>query len=494
MKNIKYLIGALIALQFASVSCKEDYFEEGTEARIMYSFSVTGTSGTVFKGVIDEEAGTITLKVNPYLDAKAELDSVKATFYLSKGATVAPDPSEPQNFAQEGGVSYTVTSQDGKTSKTYVVSWGLSDKLADGEGFSYAEIGTSKEFPELGFPGEKNNFGLDGKQYGDLWMYHAYCGDEIVLYSRRYALDDPTAGYNSIVVDKTTLAQTGTAWNLGSISVANLAMITSDYHGHLVAAVENDANNAVEFFYWKKASDAPTSLGTVQGVTLPGFATTSAYSDVSANMQVVGDVTTSAWITALAPHSSDGKHYRIKVTSGVVESSYNTVTSGYSSEDCGWFQMVCPMDDSDTPQYAIADAQGTANAANSVHCYVNSSAGLTLYTMPSYWQNILQTWWVGTGYALSRAGGRIPISALPINGKTYIVVTSGTSWWHSAAVLNSDLQSLAHKNLNIASSVNRAWSFGSWVDWYYNEEEKEAYLAVWFGRIGLFTYKMTCYE
>jgi hypothetical protein len=102
---------------------------------------------------------------------------------------------------------------------------------------------------------------------------------------------------------------------------------------------------------------------------------------------------------------------------------------------------------------------------------------------------------VGTGFSTSRTGGRSPfISALPINGKTYVIVTSGTAWWHSAAVLSKDLQKLAHENLNIAYSVSRGWSYGSWADWYWDEDEKEAYLAIWFGRLGLYTYKLTCFE
>jgi hypothetical protein len=159
--------------------------------------------------------------------------------------------------------------------------------------------------------------------------------------------------------------------------------------------------------------------------------------------------------------------------------------------------MITSFDDSEKPSDVIGDAEGTANAANSIHGYVMSPSGSTIYVMPSYWQNILQAWWVGTGFATARTGGRSPVvSALPINGKTYVTVTSGTGWWFAAAVLTSDLQKLAHENLNIAIDVaaSRGWSFGEWVDWYWSDDNNEAYLAVWFGRLGLFTYKMTCFE
>jgi hypothetical protein len=115
--------------------------------------------------------------------------------------------------------------------------------------------------------------------------------------------------------------------------------------------------------------------------------------------------------------------------------------------------------------------------------------------MPGLWQEILQKWYVGTGFALSRGGGHAPVvSGMVVNGKSYVVVTSGSGWQQAAAVLETDLSTLAHESLNIAYGINRAWSYGAWVDWYWDEDESAAYLAIWFGRVGLFTYKLTCFE
>lgn len=483
--NSKIILEAILGCTLFLGSCEESLSEKlGREANIMISFKVTGTSGTVFNSAIGEN--DIKIKVSPYLDAAEELKSAVPVFYLSKGATVTPDPTEPQNFAQEGGVKYTVVSEDKSTTKEYTVTWTVSDKMPYGSGFSYAEIGTKKSFVELGYPGEVNNFNLpDSKQYGDLQMYHAYCGNYIVLLSRGYiAVGNSELGIK--VVDKTTLSAAGTL-NLGSISLADLKMITSDYKGRCVGVVVT--GNETEFFYWIKPTDVPVSVGKI------GISMAPSTSDLSNNFQVAGDITGNAWITALAPRDKDGTHYRIKVSGGRLASEYSTIKTGYASNDCSQFQMISPLDDSDQPTYVVGDAEGTANAANSVHCYVNSYAGSTLNVMPALWQNTLQTWWVGTGFTVARGGGRAPVvSALPINGKSYVVVTSGTAWWHAAAVLSSDLQTLAHENLNIAYGINRAWSFGAWVDWYWDEENEEAYLAVWFGRLGLYTYKMTCFE
>lgn len=485
MKNLSLKLYSILAFGCILLfgACTDD--NSNSEAKIITSFKVKGTSGTVFNAVIGDN-NDITIKISPYLNAEEELDGALPIFYLSKGATVAPDPSIPQNFTQAGGVKYTVTAGDGKTQNVYTVTWGISDRLPYGEGFSYAEIGTTKNFTQLGYPGTVNNFNLaDSKEYGDLLMYHAYCGDYIVLLSRAYISANASSPHCLKVVDKTNLNSAGTL-NLGSISIPDIKMITSDYKGRCVATVVK--NNETEFFYWTTPTAAPVSVGKIS-------VNMASSTDGSANFQVAGDITGNAWITALAPRGQKGEHYRIKVTGGRLASDYSIVEAGYASSDCTGFQMISPLDDSDRPSFVVGDTEGTANAANSNHCYVNSFAGSTTSVMPSYWQNILQTWWVGTGFSTARTGGRSPVvSALPVNGKTYIVVTSGTAWWHAAAVLTSDLQSLAHENLNIAVSINRAWSYGAWVDWYWNDEEKEAYLAVWFGRLGLYTYKLTCFE
>jgi hypothetical protein len=359
--------------------------------------------------------------------------------------------------------------------------------MAYGEGFSYAEIGVRKDFTQLGYPGQLGNTGLPSIEYGDLQMYHAYCGNNIVLLSRVYVNTDPTSPHCVKVVDKATLNPAGNL-NLGSISVSNLRLITSDYKGRCVGMVVN--GNETEFFYWTSTTNAPTSVGKVAVNMAP-------VTDGAANFQVSGDITGNAWITALAPRSQKGEHYRIKVTGGKLESNYSIYETGYSSSDCNGFQMISAINDSDKPSFVIGDTEGSAGAANSNKCYVNSPSGATVNVMPGYWQNILQAWWVGTGFATSRTGGRSPIvTALPINGKTYVTVTSGTGWWFAAAVLSSNLQSLAHENLNIAFDVaaSRGWSYGEWVDWYWDDDTNEAYLAVWFGRLGLYTYKMTCFE
>jgi hypothetical protein len=438
-----------------------------------------------FRATINDDK-TVTIKVSPYVDAADALEAAVPTFFLSRGATVSPDPSIPQNFAQTGGVKYTITSQDQKTKQDYIVSWGISDQLPYGDGFSYAEVGTSKNFPELGYPGIVNDFGLaDSKEYGDLLMYPAFCGNNIVLLSRAYANADPASPHAIKVVDRVNLNPAGSL-NLGSISVADLKLISSDYRGNMVGLVVKSGET--EVFYWTSTTTAPRSIGKI-GIDMASM------TDGAANFQVAGDITGNAWITALAPRGATGDHYRIKVTGGQLASTNSFVSTGYASNDCTGFQMISPFDDSDQPYFVVGDTEGAAGQNNTIRGYINSFAGSTIGVMPGLWQNMLQTWWVGTGSSTARVGGRSPVvSALPVNGKTYIAVTSGSGWWHAAAVLHTDFTTLAHENLNIAEPVNRGWSYGSYLDWYWNDDENEAYLAVWFGRLGLRTYKLTCFE
>src|SRR5690606_6777316 len=145
-----------------------------------------------------------------------------------------------------------------------------------------------------------------------------------------------------------------------------------------------------EFYYWTDIQSVPQSVGKVA----VNMASTTGG---SANFQVAGDITKTAWITAMAPRNANGEHYRIQVHNGVLASNYSMVTTGHSSNDCTAFQMISPLNDADQPSFVVGDTEGTAGTANSIKAYVNSFAGTAQYTMPGLWQNTLQEWWVGTG-------------------------------------------------------------------------------------------------
>jgi hypothetical protein len=472
MKTIAYCLCLLLLCS----ACKEDNLS--SEAEMLYSFTVKNEEGEEYKGVIGDD-NTITIKVSPYLDAAVELAEATPSFYISRGATVAPDPALPQNFAQAGGVKYTITAEDGSTKREYTVTWSVSDKMPYGDGFSHAEVGAQKNFGALGYP------------TGTLNLYHAYCGNYIVLLSRVYITANPTSPHCVKVVDKTTLDPAGTL-NLGSISLANLRMITSDYKGRCVGMVVTGSNT--EFFYWTTPTAAPVSVGSI-GVNMAPA------TDGSNNFQVAGDITGNAWITALAPRSATGDHYRIKVTGGQLALIDYTVSTGHASDDCSGFQMISPLNDSDEPDFVVGDTEGTPGSNNTTPCYINSYAGAGKVTLRTNPWSIMPPdgWWVGSGVSTQQTGGRVPlVLGMLINGKSYVAMAGGSAWFHGVMVLNTDLATLAHKDPLLASSsifFGRNDAFGCWADWYWNEEEDEAYLAVWFDLIGeLFTYKLTCFE
>lgn len=52
----------------------------------------------------------------------APAGEVQPTIEISPKADIVPKASVAQNFFKEGGVTYTVTAEDGKTTKTYTVN------------------------------------------------------------------------------------------------------------------------------------------------------------------------------------------------------------------------------------------------------------------------------------------------------------------------------------------------------------------------------------
>jgi uncharacterized lipoprotein YajG len=108
-KYRKYLISALTAAlcSMLFVSCDEE--DPKSEACDILLFSVDSKTWTI--------NGTNITRTYPSETVEGPLTP---TINLSPGATVNPPASEAQNFFTEQGVTYTVTAENGKTTKTYV--------------------------------------------------------------------------------------------------------------------------------------------------------------------------------------------------------------------------------------------------------------------------------------------------------------------------------------------------------------------------------------
>ncbi|MBD5367592.1 MAG: hypothetical protein HDR82_11450 [Bacteroides sp.] len=498
MKLNKLLFAACaLSLGLGFTACDDDdlFTRDGQEAFIMGSndqncLKVTGKSGIIWKSRM--EGNTIYIQVSPTVDPTEELDGVVAKFYVSKGATVDPDPAIPQNFAQEGGVQYTVTSEDKKKSVTYTVTHGLTDMLEDGQGFSLGLPQVTKTFPELGYPGELANYNLaDSRQYGDLNGYVAYCGhNHVVLMAGQYsnphfdnaAMNIPNTQLAFKVFNAADLSEAGNL-NLGSINMTDVRAITSDWNGVLVALTNTNGKGGI--YYWTSYSDAPRLVGQVNENL--GAAT-----DGSNYIQIAGDITGTANITTGAPRDAEGSHYMIHLENGQITDT-QIVATGYSSNDGAGFQMISPIKPDANSSYLVGDTEGSGN--NTLKVYANTFKGNTKVIMPNVLQSDWQTWWVGTGSQLSRTGARRPyVSSMYVNGKYYAILMLGTGWWWHNDIAELDDLHARVTGTSVAYSVNCAWSFGGSSDWYWDPEIKEAYWVGYTDRYGMFTTRLTCYE
>lgn len=501
MKSYKILLvaGIVGTMGLGLVSCSDDdlFTRDGKEAFILGSGSldclkVVGKSGMVWKSRMEDDM--IYIQVSPTVDPAEELDGVVATFFVSKGASVVPDPSEPQNFAREGGVQYTVTSEDGSQSRTYTVTHGLTDIIEYGQGFTNASATVARTFAEMGYPGEKGNFNLaDSRQYGDLNGYLAFCGhDHLLLFARQYA--DPhfdNAALNVAdkdlsfkVFNKTDLSEAGIL-NIGSVPMASFKAFSSDDNGVLIG-IANAGGGSADIYYWRSYSETPTLLAHINE-NMCGSADGSNY------VQVQGDIFNEANITGNGTRNKTGDHYMIHIENASA-TNIQTISTGYPSDDSNGFQMISPLRTDVNSSYLIGDVEGSGN--NTLKVYASTYGGKTKVIMPNVLQNDWQAWWVGTGANLARTGARRPyVTSMLINGKHYASVMLGTGWWwHNDIVIVDDLHTRIASGTTVAYSINASWSFGGSSDWYWDPDAKEAYWATYTDRVGVNVVRLTCYE
>jgi hypothetical protein len=91
-------------------------------------------------GLAWEILGTVLYHVYQPEDAEVGYGPISPTIEVSPGATITPDPGEPQDFFAEEGVTYVVTAEDKVTRKTYnvkaVVEYPPKQGLADRTGWT----------------------------------------------------------------------------------------------------------------------------------------------------------------------------------------------------------------------------------------------------------------------------------------------------------------------------------------------------------------------
>lgn len=484
---------AAMGLSFTACNDDDIFTEAGKEAVILDGdvccLKIVGNSGVTWKSIMD--GNVITVEINPDLDPVEELSGVTAKFFVSKGATVTPDPAVPQDFFVEGGVKYTVTSEDGKTSNSYTVTYSSTAVPEYGKGFTRGTMVVMKKFPELGFPGEQANYSFsDSRQYGDLNGYVAYCGhDHIVLLARQYsdpvfdnpalATQDPDLALRVYTSDELNFVGN---LNLGSINMKDVRAITSDMSGVMIAAVNN--GSSCDLYTWTAYNAAPSLFGTVEG-------TLCSAKDGSNYLSIMGTLAEEANITGNAARDKDGNHYMIHVENGQITDT-QVIKTGVRADDGNGFQMISPIQSTLNSSYLLGDVEGNGNG--SIKVFAKTYKGTTKVIMGNVLHNEWEQWWVLTGINIARTGGRRPyVNGMLINGKHYAMLMNGTAWWWHNDIADLDDLKTRVTGTPWAYSTNVSWSFGGCGDWYWDGQRGEGHVVYYTDRYGIAVFRLTCF-
>ncbi|MCM1532878.1 MAG: DUF5018 domain-containing protein [Ruminococcus flavefaciens] len=467
--------------------------------------------------------------ISPFLDASEYLTNCRPQFYLSMGATVNPPMTESQDFSHlDAPVEYTVTSGDGKHTKKFYVSWKESEMKAVGEGIGDIEEEACKTYVELGYPGTFGTWPAWKSEdlktsMGDLMCYPAFCGtDKLVLFSRRYAWgDDGQAGakYQMAanpslaikVFDVETLTPNG-ALNLGSINVADIVAIASDFKGNMVAAVGRKSAGQTDFYYWTSIDADPVHIGTAP-ITIDISLNDT---DASPYINVAGDITINAAIATSAPRTDRGHHYKFYAYRGVLEPNYEDIYTEHTQLDLTQFQMISYFGSSENDPYLVGDCEPNGAETNGhVKIYLNNPDGSNRASCdyhPAWYNGATMSngdaWWSRSGTKPERTGSRRPtVYAMILNGQSYSFFLTGTDQCTRGLFTNQELNeqvagALNFDNMKQCKDKSNGKDMGSWqmdsfgavATWYFDDEAQQGRVITWADRWGVNSFLITCYE
>lgn len=537
IKNILYTLVAGV-LAVGTASCSDDIDKElRSEAEILpFGFTVTNTEGKTFQTKFSDDGSTIYIYINELSDPKEVLKNAVPTFCLSMGATVTPPMNEPQDFSDlDNPVIYTVTSGDGKNTRTFKVTYiPVAVKIEYGKPFTGCEKLAVKTYVEMGFPGTYPSWvtyqnTIDVNK-GDLLAFPAFCGkDKFVMFSRRYAWGDDGKTYggqvsdvNNImdadhrhafkVYDTKTLTENGTL-NLGGISPTDVVAITSDWVGNMVAAVGRLKSGKTDFYAWKSPEDTPRLVGSAEVSCEMGNHS----ADGGSYINVAGDINGTAAIAAAAPRTDTGDHYRFQVYGGKLVPDYKVIHTGHSANDKAWFQMISFFGPDENDPYLVGDTSDLPGKdSGQINAYLNNPDGTNRSSM-DYYNTFIngalhddgEAWWSRSGLWAARGGCRRPtVHAMVINGIPYSYFTTGTDWRNRAILMNQEFTTgipgypnwgygldTKAKNPNPEEGGQYLpYSFGMMCDWFFDDVEQDGYVAVWSERFGVVMFHITCYD
>ena len=338
MKSVKFFAMFVAAAVFALSSCEktpEGGEQGGNETALGTAAeleSLTLVSGDIsIDGFFTGKTVEIAYRANQY-DALAE---ATATVKISDGATIEPDPATPRDYTVNGGVTFTVTSEDGNTTNEYTVT------LIEAVSVITGELTWDKSVGELGLP---------TYSYANVGV--AFSGTHIVTY------DAQVFDLTGAPVGKLNL----TGVEGSDAEGFQLAALTNDNNGVLVASVGLDASGAyvpsnptqTRFYAWMDGYDSAPTL--IQSDSANNFCV---------YMSVAGDVKGDAVLTFVAGRGATQMHHVWLVKNGDWENKvWSSVTTQYPGNDGNWGQALSFFDGTNdgaaaTSPFIVCDSRGS---------------------------------------------------------------------------------------------------------------------------------------
>lgn len=502
--NSKHFLAAAAVLSAVlASSCKDEMTDVLSERAYIEpdAFYVPSAvdKSRVYKAELNATQDTFFIRVPQNVDPVAELTGAVPKFYLSLGGSVTPAMTDAQNFADlDNPPKYTVTSNNGADIHTYVVSY----IVVDPQPIEFGETPASLDRYTAAKVGE-NGFGFNGDIIGS----PAFCGlNHVAMFSRKYA--------TIRIYDLPSLAVSETQLNTTPFNVADVVAVTSDSKGNLVVAVGGYAAGHTQFYYYTAPDQEPVLLNGETHTSVeyePGEPAM-----MGTYISCTGDITGQAVIAFGGERDALGTHYKYYVSGGYLRTdNYETIHTGYPSNDMNEFQMISFFSTKKNSAYLIGDCEKSEKSdgmQNEVNIRVNDNLGNTIamadYYAPEY--NSWQGWWQRTGQATSKKGARRPtVHAMNLNGVELALFTTGGGT--NAPQMERTL--ITDKTLGVYYSdygaFDGTWMFtvgsetavpwidynsgaGMMCDWCFDDEKQEGYIAVWYERRALIVYEVSC--
>ena len=510
LNNSKYYLTAVAAaVAVLASSCKDDVTDALSKGAYIEpdAFYVPSAvdKNRVYKAELNATQDTFFIRVPQNVDPVAELTGTVPMFYLSLGASVTPAMTDAQNFAdRDNPPSYTVTAGDGGAIHKYVVTY----KIVDPQPIDFGEAPATMDRYAASAVG--GDFGFNGDVIGS----PAFCGlNHVAMFSRKY---------NTIsIYDLPSLAVSSTQLTMEpAFDVKDVVAVTSDSKGNLVVAVGGYSAGHTKFFYYTAPDQEPVELIGETHTSVeyePGEAAM-----MGTYISCTGDITGQAVIAFGGERDALGTHYKYYVSGGYLRNdNYETIHTGYPSNDMNEFQMISFFSTKKNSAYLIGDcakADQNDSMEDEVKLHLNDNLGNTIaepdYHASSY--NSWQGWWQRTGQVMTKKGARRPtVHAMNLNGVELALFSTG------GGAVNSEGKGAPHMQRTLITDKTFAVYYsdyaafdGTWLikmgsetaapwidysggsgmmcDWCFDDEKQEGYIAVWYELRGLLIYDVSC--